>query len=249
MLDEFGSYEPRDYLGGFPAHPHRGFETVTYMLEGSMEHRDHMGNVGLLESGDVQWMKAGAGVIHSEMPRQREGRMRGFQLWLNLPAAEKMSPAAYRDIAAAEIPSFSLDGADIKAIAGRLKVNGRELAGAVTGGSTRSAFLDVRTDTEAVELEVVVPDGHAAPPPPPPALCVRRQCCSSREANPAGCTTVGPPLHPGEIRMQLEAQSRALLLTGRPIGEPIVHYGPFVMNSREEIEQAISDYNAGSLVK
>ena len=118
MLDEFGSNDPSDYIGGFPSHPHRGFETVTYMLEGHMEHRDHMGNVGQLMAGDVQWMKAGSGVIHSEMPKQVEGRMRGFQLWVNLPASGKMTPASYTELAAASIPHYEIAGIHVKTIAG-----------------------------------------------------------------------------------------------------------------------------------
>lgn len=120
MLDEFFSDNPDDYIAGFPAHPHRGFETVTYMLDGRMEHRDHLGNTGDLGPGSVQWMTAGRGVIHSEMPKQTAGRMRGFQLWINLPAAEKMKPAAYRDIPASQIPELVFDGGLVRVIAGRL---------------------------------------------------------------------------------------------------------------------------------
>lgn len=242
MLDEFGSDQPRDYIGGFPPHPHRGFETVTYMLEGKMEHRDHMDNVGLLEPGDVQWMKAGAGVIHSEMPRQEQGRMRGFQLWVNLPAAEKMTPATYQDIPAAQIPAYELDGLRIMAIAGRLPVNDREVVGAVTGRSTDPAYLDLTSGDQPVELTVGVPDGHTV------LLYVYE---GSLRVGDAQTGIVRRQLarlsRAGEVRFQLTTGSRALLIAGRPIGEPIVHYGPFVMNSRAEIEQAITDYNAGRL--
>jgi len=242
MLDEFGSDQPRDYIGGFPPHPHRGFETVTYMLEGKMEHRDHMDNVGLLEPGDVQWMKAGAGVIHSEMPRQEQGRMRGFQLWVNLPAAEKMTPATYQDIPAAQIPAFELEGLRIKAIAGRLPVNGQEVAGAVTGRSTDPAYLDLASGDKPVELTVGVPDGHTV------LLYVYEGSLRVGDAQTGIARRQLARLsRAGEVRFQLTAGSRALLIAGRPIGEPIVHYGPFVMNSRAEIEQAINDYNAGRL--
>src|SRR3989338_1528018 len=132
MLDEFGTENPDDYIAGFPDHPHRCFETVTYMLDGHMLHQDHLGNLGDLKSGDVQWMTAGRGIIHSEMPQQREGRMRGFQLWINLPASEKMKPAGYRDIPAAEIPAAALPGGGrVKVIAGTLVIDGRSVPGPV----------------------------------------------------------------------------------------------------------------------
>src|SRR5271156_494575 len=135
MLDEFYSDDPNDYLAGFPAHPHRGFETVTYMLDGHMRHEDHMGNRGDLGPGDVQWMTAAHGIIHSEMPQQTEGRMRGFQLWLNLPSKEKMKPARYRDIPSSEIPQVKLlQGGDVKVIAGTLELNGHTTRGPVNGG-------------------------------------------------------------------------------------------------------------------
>ncbi|MCB1670493.1 MAG: pirin family protein [Gammaproteobacteria bacterium] len=243
MLDEFGSTEPRDYIGGFPPHPHRGFETVTYMLEGKMEHRDHMNNIGLLDAGDVQWMKAGAGVIHSEMPRQEEGRMRGFQLWVNLPAAEKMTAASYRDIAAADIPAYNLDGVQIKAIAGTLQVNGKELTGAVQGNSTQPAYLDIHAGTEATELVAVIPESHTA------LIYVYEGKVAIGDQRTGIQARQLARLSPGQqLRLSLEAASRVLLIAGKPLGEPIVHYGPFVMNSRAEIEQAIADYNAGRLV-
>jgi quercetin 2,3-dioxygenase len=146
MLDEFYSDDPNDYLAGFPSHPHRGFETVTYMLDGHMQHQDSGGNTGDLGPGDVQWMRAARGLIHSEMPQQTEGRMRGFQLWLNLPAKEKMDPPAYRDIPAAEIPSVAVDGGRVNVIAGRF----RDTRGAVHGGSTDPHYWDVHLEPGAV---------------------------------------------------------------------------------------------------
>ena len=242
MLDEFGSYQARDYIGGFPSHPHRGFETVTYMLEGKMEHRDHMDNVGLLEPGDVQWMKAGAGVIHSEMPRQDHGRMRGFQLWVNLPASEKMTPATYDDIPADNIPAYSLPGAQIKAIAGSLTVNGELLTGAVTDRTCEPAYLDIQSGEQPLELDIQVPDGQTA------LLYVYEGsiCVGERKIRIA-TRQLARLSRTGAIGLTADSDSRLLLITGKPIGEPIVHYGPFVMNSREEIEQAIADYNAGRL--
>lgn len=242
MLDEFGSDQPADYIGGFPSHPHRGFETVTYMLEGLMEHRDHMGNVGHLQPGDVQWMKAGSGVIHSEMPQQTEGKMRGFQLWVNLPAAEKMTPATYNDLAAAAIPQFTIDALTIKAIAGELEVDGRQIVGAVTGLSTDPAYLDLAFASPQT-TDIVLPAHYTA------LIYVY-----------AGAAEIGDKSHRlgagqlarlskgDSIRLQAEAGARLLIITGKPIGEPIVHYGPFVMNSVEQIEQAIQDYNSGRLV-
>ncbi|MEZ5489424.1 MAG: pirin family protein [Gammaproteobacteria bacterium] len=243
MLDEFGSYEPRDYIGGFPPHPHRGFETVTYMLEGKMEHRDHMDNVGLLDAGDVQWMKAGAGVIHSEMPRQEEGRMRGFQLWLNLPAAEKMTPATYSDIPAAEIPAYMLDGVTIKAIAGSVSVNGHEIRGFVRDRSTDPTYLDIAADGPGADLHVAVPDGHTVLV----YVYEGRAAIGERQTG-ISAQQLARLSGAGAVQLHMDAESRALLIAGKPIGEPVVHYGPFVMNSREEIEQAISDYNSGRLV-
>src|SRR5688572_18682409 len=158
MLDEFFSDNPEDYLAGFPAHPHRGFETVTYMLDGHMQHKDNHGNTGDLGPGDVQWMSAASGIIHSEMPQQSEGRMRGFQLWLNLPAKEKMRPAAYRDISARDIPVMSIgEDVEVKVIAGKLG----DTAGAVHGGSTDPHYFDVHLAPRAV-FEAPLPAGHNA---------------------------------------------------------------------------------------
>src|SRR5688572_23371640 len=151
MLDEFSSENPGDYIAGFPSHPHRGFETVTYLLDGHMLHEDHLGNRGDLKSGGVQWMTAGRGIIHSEMPQQEEGRMRGFQLWINLPAKEKMKPAGYRDIDASEIPVVPLPaGGAVKVIAGKLEANGATTSGPIQGGATEPLYLDVQLPAGAV---------------------------------------------------------------------------------------------------
>lgn len=243
MLDEFGSEEAADYIGGFPDHPHRGFETVTYMLEGYMEHRDHMDNVGTLGPGDVQWMKAGSGVIHSEMPRQEEGRMRGFQLWVNLPAAEKMTPPSYQDIAAADIPCYALDGIDVRAIAGALVVNGKSVPGKVTGLTADPGYLDLAFE-RGESAAIVVPDGYTV------LLYVYEG--SARVDGTEYELTRGRMARlsrGGALGISAAAGSRLLIITGKPIGEPIVHYGPFVMNSMAEIEQAVRDYNRGALVQ
>src|SRR5579863_130767 len=166
MLDEFYSDDPQDYIAGFPSHPHRGFETVTYMLDGHMRHEDHLGNRGDLGPGDVQWMTAAGGIIHSEMPQQSEGRMRGFQLWLNLPADEKMKPAHYRDIPAGEIPTLALaSGATVKVIAGSLSLDGQQVNGPVNGAGaplrTDPLYLDVQLPANA-RIEIPVPGSHNA---------------------------------------------------------------------------------------
>ena len=212
MLDEFGSTEPDDYPGGFPDHPHRGFETVTYMVEGSMEHRDHMENVGLLEPGGVQWMTAGAGVIHSEMPRPVDGRLRGFQLWVNLHSTEKMTPATYSEFTAQQIPTWSIEGAQIRIIAGQLTVNGERLVGAVIDRRTKPAYLDIQAGEEPLDLEVQVPEGHTV------LMYVyqgrvevgaKRVTISSQQMARLSRT--------GEVRLSAAGDSRLLLIAGAPI--------------------------------
>ena len=243
MLDEFYSDDPGDYLAGFPSHPHRGFETVTYMLDGHMRHEDHLGNQGDLGPGGVQWMTAGRGVIHSEMPQQTEGRMRGFQLWINLPAAEKMKPATYRDIAASEIPEVALNnGGMARIIAGTFSYEGSQTRGPVQGISTEPLFVDLRLPAGG-SVSVPLAPGHNA--------LVYAWDGSVRTAG------EGPVLGAGQAgllstgdQVTLQAgdeDAGILLLAARPLGEPVVQYGPFVMNTREEIEQALSDYRTGQL--
>jgi quercetin 2,3-dioxygenase len=245
MMDEFGSDRPSDYIGGFPSHPHRGFETVTYMLEGHMEHRDHMGNVGDLQSGDVQWMTAGAGIIHSEMPKQNDGRLRGFQVWLNLPAREKMQPPSYRDISAEQIPVFNDGEVAIKAIAGTLSIGNTQLPGYVRDRSTEPGYLDVHLPA-GIMREFAIPDGHTA------LLYVYEgevQVISGDGSPvPVARSRLARLSQEGSLRISTAIPAKVLLLTGRPLKEPIVHYGPFVMNSREEIEQALADYHSGRFV-
>jgi len=242
MLDEFGSNDPSDYIGGFPSHPHRGFETVTYMLEGHMEHRDHMGNVGQLMAGDVQWMKAGSGVIHSEMPKQVEGRMRGFQLWVNLPASEKMTPASYTELAAASIPQYEIDGIHVKAIAGGLTLNGVSVSGPIAGLATEPGYLDIAVGP-AQALLVDVPEGHTALVYVyEGALQIGSDSYSIKAGSLARLSLTG------ELVIETDADTRLLVISGKPIGEPIVQRGPFVMNTADEIHQAIRDYTDGKLV-
>jgi len=245
MLDEFSSENPGDYIAGFPSHPHRGFETVTYLLDGHMLHEDHLGHRGDLKSGGVQWMTAGRGIIHSEMPQQLEGRMRGFQLWINLPAKEKMKPASYRDIDPSEIPVVRLDGGGVvKVIAGKVRANGTETAGPIGGLTTDPLYLDVELPAGATFTQPVDEDYNAF-------LYVFE---GAALVGPSGgerplATHSGGLLSGGEqIRLRADAEgTRLLLLAGKPIGEPIVQYGPFVMNTREEIEQAIREYQHGAL--
>lgn len=246
MLDEFFSDNPDDYIAGFPAHPHRGFETVTYMLDGRMQHQDHLGNVGDLGPGSVQWMTAGRGVIHSEMPQQSAGRMRGFQLWINLPAAEKMRPADYRDIPADAVPELAFSGGLARVISGRLAVAEREQAGAVNARAgemlTDPLFVDLRLEA-AGSVAIPIPAGYNAfVYVYEGELSVAGQAVPKRAAAVFGdgdgvCLDAGPE------------GARLLLLAARPLGEPVVQYGPFVMNTREEIEQAMADYRAGRLTE
>ena len=243
MLDEFFSDDPDDYLAGFPSHPHRGFETVTYMLDGRMRHEDTFGNRGDLGPGDVQWMTAARGIIHSEMPQQTAGRMRGFQLWINLPAREKMKPAAYRDIPAREIPTVPLDGGgELRVIAGSFRQGNATIEGPIGGLSTEPLYFDLRlpaTDSAVIPI----PRGHNA------FLYVYDgDAVVGEDARPLPFRAAGL-LTPGDA-VRIEAGPRGvqlLLLAGKPIGEPVVQYGPFVMNTVQEIERAIVDYQSGRL--
>lgn len=245
MLDEFFSDDPNDYLAGFPSHPHRGFETVTYMLDGHMQHKDHMGNTGDLGPGDVQWMTAARGIIHSEMPQQTDGRMRGFQLWINLPAREKMKPAAYRDVPAREIPTASLvGGGEARVIAGTLTQGATTTAGPIQGHSTEPFYVDLHLPANAV-FEASVSTGHNAF-----AYVYDGEARVGEDNKPLPHRAAGLLSDGDGVRIIAGPQgARLLLLAARPLHEPIVQHGPFVMNTREEIEQAISDYQSGALTR
>lgn len=244
MLDEFFSDDPDDYIAGFPAHPHRGFETVTYMLDGRMQHQDHLGNTGDLGPGSVQWMTAGRGVIHSEMPQQSEGRMRGFQLWLNLPAAEKMKPAAYRDIAAEQIPEIVFDGGRVRVIAGTLSLDGKVVSGPVNGVderlSTDPSYLDLHLESDSVVNLPIPTDLNAF------VYLYEGEASVGDEVLPHRAAGI---LGDGESLRVISGGNgaRLLILAGRPIGEPVAQHGPFVMNTREELERAMRDYRDGVL--
>jgi redox-sensitive bicupin YhaK (pirin superfamily) len=237
MLDEFYSDNPDDYLAGFPDHPHRGFETVTYILDGHMLHQDHLGNRGDLKSGGVQWMTAGRGIIHSEMPQQSEGRMRGFQLWINLPAKEKMKPAGYQDLQASDIPEVALGDGKIRLIAGTYQ--GKK--GAITGGTTDATYFDVHLPAGQT-FRHSVPDGYSV-------YLYPYEGELSVGGKPLRRQAGGVLSAKGDVEVVAgKDETRFLLLSGKPIGEPIVQYGPFVMNSVEEVQQAIRDYQSGALV-
>ena len=239
MLDLFGTDNPGDYIGGFPDHPHRGFETVTYMLQGRMRHRDSVGNNGLLVPGSVQWMTAGRGVIHSEMPEQEEGAMEGFQLWLNLPAREKMREPWYRDIASADVPEWHADGAVARVIAGA----SHGVQGAVQREATEPLYLDLHLQPGASFAQplpaehnafVVVYRGELAVGDTP--VRTRRMAVLANTPGSDG------------VALRAGAQgARAILVAGQPLKEPIAQYGPFVMNTQQEIFQAVQDFNAGRL--
>jgi redox-sensitive bicupin YhaK (pirin superfamily) len=241
MLDEFGSDEPTDYLAGFPDHPHRGFETITYMIEGRFRHEDNKGHEGLLETGGAQWMTAGRGIVHSEMPEQKQGMVRGFQLWLNLPAKDKMCEPAYKDLQPEDIPVAKLgEGAQTRVLAGRVG----DVVGPVTGRATDPLYADVSLAAGA-RASLALPRGHAgfAYPFEGDVFVVGSDGGERKlERGELGVLSAdGEEL----VLHAADAPARVLLVAGRPLDEPIVQYGPFVMNTREEIEQAIRDFQAG----
>ena len=248
MLDAFGSDAAADYIGGFPSHPHRGFETVTIMLEGRMRHQDSVGNVGLLEPGSVQWMTAGRGIIHSEMPEQDEGRMAGFQLWVNLAAADKMTAPTYRDVPPAQVPVVALaGGASVRVIAGEAF----GVQGAVTRPTTEPLVLDISVPA-GVSIDVVVPAGHNAFAYVygGSALQIGGDAGGLRVESERMAILANDAQADG-VRLRADAPAgntaRVLLVAGRPLREPIAQYGPFVMNTTAQIHQAVADFQRGVL--
>jgi redox-sensitive bicupin YhaK (pirin superfamily) len=235
LLDEFRSDDAADYLAGFPEHPHRGFETVTYMLAGRMRHRDNQGNTGLLGPGSVQWMTAGRGIVHSEMPEQENGLMQGFQLWVNLPAKDKMTAPRYQDIEPGRIPEVESSGARVRVIAGSY----RGVRGPVQADATAPLYLDVFL--EAGEFQAAVPAEHNA------FVYVYE----------GSLDIAGRAVTRGELAVLRggdtvaasagDAGARFILVAGRPLKEPVARYGPFVMNRPEEIQQAMRDFTEGRL--
>jgi redox-sensitive bicupin YhaK (pirin superfamily) len=244
-LDEFRSDEAADYIGGFPSHPHRGFETVTYMLEGAMLHRDHLGNEGHLRAGDVQWMTAAHGIIHSEMPEQENGLLHGFQLWINLPAKEKMNPPHYQDIAAANIPHINLaDGGTIKVIAGDYVSESQTITGAVKGVSTQALYLDISLSPQQ-SLTIPIAAQHTV------VVYVYQGALAIGTATDTVKSGQLGVVSDGDVIQLMTQQQPAqfLLLAALPLNEPVVQSGPFVMNSVAEIEQAFRDYHNGVLTQ
>ncbi|TAN68953.1 MAG: pirin family protein [Methylobacter sp.] len=243
LLDEFGSDEPTDYIGGFPDHPHRGFETVTYMLAGAMLHRDHLGNEGHLRAGDVQWMTAAHGIIHSEMPEQENGLLHGFQLWINLPAKEKMKPPHYQDFAAEKIPRLALaDGGYIKVIAGDYVTETQTISGPVTGVTTQPLYFDVLLSPKQ-QLDIPINPQHTAL-----IYVYQGELAIGASDRILQAGQLGQFINGDNIQLATQQQSaQFLVLAALPLNEPVVQSGPFVMNSSEEIEQAFRDYRNGVL--
>ena len=237
LLDEFRSDDPGDYIAGFPDHPHRGFETVTYMLAGAMKHGDNKGNTGLLGPGSVQWMTAGRGIVHSEMPQQEDGLMWGFQLWVNLPAEHKMTEPRYQDIPASDVPETRLgENVTARVIAGEL--NG--VAGPVSGVVTEPFYFDMRCEGGA-GVDIPTPESHNV------FIYVYEGAIDVGGGQ-------GSAVRRGEIALltagsmvsiACDDTSRFILVGGKPLNEPIARYGPFVMNTAEEIRQAIMDFQSG----
>lgn len=235
MLDEFRSDNPNDYIAGFPPHPHRGFVTLTYMLAGRMEHNDSVGNTGVVEAGGAQWMKAARGIIHAEMPKQEDGLMWGFQLWINLPAAEKMSPAEWADYPQATIPDVQFGASIVRVVGGEFAGQ----RGPVQQPGQRFLMLDARLQAGA-----------------PVAIASAEQGCRLAYVYQGTVRLNGDTVQRGELvrlaadgELQLSSDQEAgvIVLAGQPINEPIAQYGPFVMNTQQEIEQAIGDYQRGRL--
>ncbi|MEC5397990.1 pirin family protein [Uliginosibacterium sp. H1] len=239
MLDAFGSDNPGDYIGGFPDHPHRGFETVTYMLAGRMRHRDSAGHEGLLTNGGVQWMTAGSGLIHSELPEQEEGVMEGFQLWVNLPARNKMVRPAYRDIPSSAIPELTTEaGVTVRVIAGE----SHGVQGAVQRPDTEPLYLDVHLPAGASFEQVVPADRNAF------VYVYRGSVTVGRENEGVPVQNMAILANEADadgISVRAVEDARLILIAGKPLNEPIAQYGPFVMNTGAEIEQTLRDYQAG----
>ena len=239
MLDAFGSDKPDDYIAGFPDHPHRGFETVTYMIAGRMLHRDSAGNEGLLQNGGVQWMTAGKGVIHSEIPQQDEGVMEGFQLWLNLHSSEKMNTPWYRDFQNAQLPQFkTTEGVAVTVIAGA----SHGVQGAVIREITQPIYLDVHMPTGS-RFEQALPAGHNVF-----VYIYRGQVSIAGQAVPAQRMAILANASQADgVVIEASADAKLISVAGQPLKEPIVQYGPFVMNTKEEIYQALADFRDGRL--
>ena len=241
MLDAFGSDKAGDYIAGFPDHPHRGFETVTYMLAGRMQHRDNKGNRGDLGPGSVQWMTAGRGIVHSEMPMQESGRMAGFQLWVNLPAQDKMCAPRYQDIPAGDVPQVTTaGGARVKVLAGVVEGIDGLARGPVAAVATDPTYLDVEL-AAGTAFRTALPAGHTAF-----AYVFEGKVSFDMERTALAQGQLAVFTTDGEVTARAgDVAGRFILVAGRPLGEPIVQYGPFVMNTESEIRQAVTDFQSG----
>ena len=239
LLDEFGTDRAEDYIAGFPEHPHRGFETVTYMLDGRMRHRDNHGNEGLLTPGSVQWMTAGRGLVHSEMPEQQEGRMRGFQLWVNLPAKDKLVEPRYQEFEPVVIPVVApAPGVSVKVIAGRVG----DVGGPIVQPATDPTYLDIALDPGAA-WDYALPEGHNAFAYVFEGAATVGEGDDARPLDTQELAVLG-----GGARLQLragDAGARLILVAGKPTREPVARYGPFVMNTKEQVMQAFVDFQEG----
>ena len=243
MLDFFGSDNPGEYIAGFPPHPHRGFQTVTYMLAGKMRHKDSVGNEGVIEAGGIQWMNAGRGIIHEEMPEQEKGLLQGFQLWVNLPASEKMSAPNYQDIQPDNVPTVRVQDAEVKVLAG--EVNGVE--GPVRTTAVAPTFLDVALKSGSASIAVKT-DEAAFIYVYEGRVIINKGAQSTETIVSQG--ELGVLSHHGkQLFVSSEAKCKFIVVSGKPINEPVVQYGPFVMNTQQEIIQAFNDYQSGTLAK
>lgn len=246
MLDFFGSDKPDEYLAGFPPHPHRGFQTVTYMLAGKMRHKDSVGNEGVIDAGGIQWMNAGKGIIHEEMPEQEEGLLRGFQLWVNLPASEKMTAPNYQDIKPGSVPTVHIDDAKVKVLAGTLS----GITGPVKTTAVAPTFLDITLPNGTSKISVglnetsfiyvyegslIVNEGTEG---------IYKRALTLKQGQLGVVSKEGT-----ELVVSSCEPAKFILVSGKPINEPVVQYGPFVMNSQQEIVQAFNDYQNGTLTQ
>lgn len=240
LFDHFGSENPDDYIAGFPLHPHRGIETVTYMLEGAVQHKDSSGNQGTIQTGDVQWMTAGGGIMHEEMPIIQNGKMEGFQLWVNLPAKLKMTKPRYQEVPAASIPEYkSADGVEVKVIAGQVG----DVQGAVKEIAADPSYLDVRVPA-GVTFKHSIPDGHTA------LAYLFEGSAEFDSTTDVKANRLVIFEEDGEIEVTAgENGARFLLISGKPLNEPVARYGPFVMNTEAEIEQALMDLRRGTFIQ
>ncbi|MCX4191467.1 pirin family protein [Methylophaga sp. OBS1] len=237
MFDAFGSDRPQEYLAGFPPHPHRGFETVTYMLAGKMRHEDNAGNQGVIETGGVQWMTAGRGIIHSEMPEQEAGLLAGFQLWVNLPAAEKMREPRYQERSAAEIPVETLEnGGEIKVVAGQTDQGTR---GVIDNAYVKPLYLHVTLPAGSHFVQQVPETDNSF------VYVIEGQLSVGDHQRPLNQGQLGVLEKGQTVSLLAETQSQFLLVSGQPLKEPVARGGPFVMNTREQLEQAFDDYREG----